>query len=89
VLLASGSHFQQERGVFAFFQKHARVLAPFKGRMPKRFVADSLNVSRLVEETSAHSRRRAGIRRVRSRAPASPAQAPPYRSGLHRHPPRA
>ncbi|MBQ35983.1 MAG: hypothetical protein CME04_06295 [Gemmatimonadaceae bacterium] len=53
VLLASGSHFQQERGVFAFFQKHARVLAPFKGRMPKRFVADSLNVSRLVEETSA------------------------------------
>lgn len=53
VILASGSHFQQETGVFAFLQRHARVLAPFKGRMPKRFVSDSLDVDRLLRETSA------------------------------------
>ncbi|MDA0335622.1 MAG: hypothetical protein O2782_10685 [bacterium] len=52
VLLASGSHFQQQTGAFAFLNRHARSLAPFRGRMPVRFVADSLNVERLVRETS-------------------------------------
>lgn len=52
LLLASGSHFQQQTGVFAFLHKHARVLAPFKDRMPKRFIPDSLDVDRLLRETS-------------------------------------
>ena len=55
VLLASGSHFQQETGVFAFMNRHARILAPFKGRMPKKFVADSLDVGRLMRETTARN----------------------------------
>jgi ABC-type antimicrobial peptide transport system permease subunit len=55
VLLATGSHFQQQTGAFAFLNRHARTLALFKGRMPKRFVADSLDVERLLRETSARN----------------------------------
>ena len=52
VLLASGSHFQQDTGAFAWLNRHARTLAPFKGRMPTRFVGDSLKVDRLLQETA-------------------------------------
>jgi hypothetical protein len=52
VLLATGSHFQQQTGISAFMDRHARTLVPFKGRMPKRFVADSLDVDRLLQESS-------------------------------------
>lgn len=55
VLLATGSHFQQETGIMAFMHRHARTLAPFKGRMPRRFVADSLDVDRLLAETRARN----------------------------------
>jgi len=55
VLLATGSHFQQQTGTFAFLNRHARSLAPFRARMPNRFVADSLNVERLLRGTSARN----------------------------------
>jgi hypothetical protein len=50
-LLATGSHYQQDTGVFQWLHTHARKLAPFKGRMPQRFVADSLDVDRLLRES--------------------------------------
>ncbi len=53
VLVASGSNFQGQRGLFEWFDLHARKIVPFRDRMPKRFVADSLDVERLIRETSA------------------------------------
>ena len=52
-LLATGSHFLGQTGVFEFLNQHSRRLEPFKDRMPKRFVEDSLKVERLVRETRA------------------------------------
>jgi hypothetical protein len=43
VLIASGSNFQGQRGLFEWFDVHARSVDPFRERMPKRFVADSLD----------------------------------------------
>ncbi len=53
VLVATGSHFQGDRGLFQWLNKHARRLPPFRGRMPKRFVADSLKVDKLVRQSDA------------------------------------
>ncbi|MFH1570471.1 MAG: FtsX-like permease family protein, partial [Gemmatimonadota bacterium] len=50
-LLASGSHFLGQTGVFEFLDHHARTLDPFRDRMPKRFVADSLKVDVLLRQT--------------------------------------
>ncbi|MEE2658947.1 MAG: FtsX-like permease family protein [Candidatus Latescibacterota bacterium] len=52
-LLAAGSNFQGYRGLFEWFDKHARKVAPFKDRMPKRFIADSLDVETLIAATAA------------------------------------
>ena len=52
-LVATGSHFLGSTGLFEFLNRHSRRLEPFKDRMPKRFVEDSLKVDRLVRETRA------------------------------------
>ena len=51
-LLATGSHFLESSGLFEWFDRHARKLQPFRNRMPKRFVADALDVERLTRETA-------------------------------------
>ena len=53
VLIASGSNFQGQRGLFEWFDVHARSVDPFRERMPKRFVADSLDVERLIRESTS------------------------------------
>ena len=53
VLVATGSHFLGDRGLFQWLNKHARRLAPFRGRMPKRFVTDSLKVDKLVHRADS------------------------------------
>ncbi len=53
VLVATGSHFQGDQGLFQFLDRHARRLPLFRNRMPKRFVADSLKVDKLVRQTAA------------------------------------
>ena len=52
VLVATGSHFQGDQGLFQFLDRHARRLPLFRNRMPKRFVADSLKVDKLVRQTA-------------------------------------
>ena len=55
VLVASGSNFQGQRGLFEWFDLHARTIVPFRDRMPQRFLADSLDVARLIRETNRRS----------------------------------
>ena len=52
-LLASGSHFQGQPGLFEFLNTHARTANPFRDRMPQRFVADSLDAEKLVTKLPA------------------------------------
>jgi hypothetical protein len=49
-LIATGGHFLGQAGIKAFLNRHARQKKPFRERMPKKFVADSLDTQRLVEE---------------------------------------
>ena len=52
-LLGSGSHFLGQNGLFEFLDTHARTLDPFRDRMPKRFVPDSLDADELVRQLPA------------------------------------
>ncbi len=47
-LVATGSHFLGHKGVFEFFDRHARTDPLLKSRMPKRLVADGVDTRRLV-----------------------------------------
>ena len=49
VLLATGSHFLGHRGVYEFFDRHARTDPLFKKRMPTRLVVDEVDTRRLIE----------------------------------------
>jgi len=50
-LIATGAHFLGQAGLKHFFNQHARQRAEFMRRMPQRFVADSLDVDRLIQAT--------------------------------------
>lgn len=50
-LIATGGHFLGQTGLKQFFSQHARKRVEFRRRMPQRFVADSLDVERLLRET--------------------------------------
>lgn len=51
LLLCTGAHFLGQAGLVHFFNQHSRRRAEFLQQVPKRFVADSLDVERLVAET--------------------------------------
>ena len=47
-LLATGSNFLGKKGVFEFFDRHARMEPLFKNRVPKRLVVDKIDTRRLT-----------------------------------------
>ena len=52
LLLCTGAHFLGQAGLKHFFNQHSRKRPEFLKKIPKRFVADSLDVAKLVAETS-------------------------------------
>ncbi|MEE3259611.1 MAG: hypothetical protein VX293_10420, partial [Candidatus Latescibacterota bacterium] len=51
LLLCTGAHFLGQAGLVHFFNQHSRKRAKFLQQVPKRFIADSLDVEKLVAET--------------------------------------
>ena len=51
LLLCTGAHFLDQAGLKRFFSQHARKRPEFAQKIPRRFVADSLEVATLVAET--------------------------------------
>jgi len=52
LLLATGGHFTGQAGLKDFLNRHARKRLEFRLKMPQRFVADSLDVDRLLAATA-------------------------------------
>ncbi|MBT3345150.1 MAG: hypothetical protein HN712_05840 [Gemmatimonadetes bacterium] len=77
VLIASGSNFQGQRGLFEWFDLHARKVAPFRDRMPQRFIADSLDVDRLIAQTD---RRRLSLETLGIQLRSEPGRTPVFES---------
>jgi hypothetical protein len=51
LLLVTGAHFLGQAGLKHFFNQHSRKKLEFLKKIPKRFVADSLNVAQLLAES--------------------------------------
>ena len=51
LLLCTGAHFLGQAGLKHFFNQHSRKRPEFLKKVPKRFVADSLDVAQLLAET--------------------------------------
>ena len=51
LLLCTGAHFLDQAGLKHFFNQHARKRPEFLRKVPRRFVADSLDIDKMLVET--------------------------------------